>query len=209
MCVDAELTRSVVHGNVFVLSLNATGFSSENVWLLFERVWLLDRMCLASSPNAFGIWSERVWLLVWTSLASRLNAFGFSFEHGWLLVWTRPDISSNSFIRGANPFARQMRYTLCLTGTVYSEETLRVNRRQPGGSPGNLRDLLMKSVVPRICGWYSWITPVGKKNWRSVRCSLSGHRLKLRWVCPNYQAYESLAVNKIWLPMDTERLGIP
>ena len=33
---------------------------------------------------------------------------------------------------------------------VYSEETSRVNRRQPGGSPGNLRNLLMKSVVSRI-----------------------------------------------------------
>ena len=91
---------------------------------------------------------------------------------------------------------------------VYSQETSKVNRRQPGGSWGNLRNLLMKSVLSWICNGI-WITlGCRKKNWRSVRCSLSGHHSKLQWVCPGYQAYESLPRNKIWLPMDTEGLGI-
>ena len=40
---------------------------------------------------------------------------------------------------------------------VYSEETLRATRRLPGGNLGNLCNLLIKSMVSRICDG-NWVT---------------------------------------------------
>ena len=53
-------------------------------------------------------------------LASHPKTFGFLSEHIWLLGRMHPNRGSNSFIGGAKAFERQVRYTLCLTGTVPS-----------------------------------------------------------------------------------------
>ena len=89
---------------------------------------------------------------------------------------------------------------------VYSEETSRVSKIQPDGSQGNLCNLLMKSVVSRIYDG-SWITLGSRKKSAKGEIFSVGHRLKLRWVCLGYHAYGSSAINKIWLPVDTEGLG--
>ena len=65
----------------------------------------------------------------------------------------------------------------------------------------------MKSVVSQICDG-SWITLGSRKKLVKREMFFVGRHLKLQWFCPGYQAYESLTINKMWLPVVTEKLGI-
>ena len=132
MRVDTERMRSVFYQNAFALLLNSVGFFIVKLsWFLIGTRLALVRSCLASRLNVFGFSSQRIWLLVRMRLASRPNMVGLSSERVWLLVQMRPGSGSNSFVRGANAFERQMCYTLCLTGTVtvgkYTYRSLLIN----------------------------------------------------------------------------------
>ena len=88
---------------------------------------------------------------------------------------------------------------------IYSKETSRVNKRQVRGSLGNLHICLWNPWYPGCDG--SGLRSAVEINQRSVRCFLSGHHWRQRWVYLGFQAYEFSGGDRIWLLIDVGELG--